>query len=142
MTLDQFCRLAQTSPLLRDEQLRDHIRAADTWHLARYRRHITAQGLDEYRRERLAENLAAHRWKAVPGAEMIGARFGGSVVEALVFAEVLTPDEAAARRTNNGVELPLAELAAHVEAIAAANGFACLDGMPIGAVKRSREAAI
>lgn len=142
VTLDQFCRLAQTSPLLRDEQLREHIWAADAWHLARYGRHITAQGLDEYRRERLAENLAAHRWEAVPGAEMIGARFGGSVVEALVFAGVLTPDEAAARRTNKGVELPLADLAAHVEAIAAVNGFPSLDDMPISAVKRSREAAI
>lgn len=142
VTLDQFCRLAQTSPLLRDEQLQDHIRAADAWHLAQYKRHITAQGLDEYRRERLAENLAAHRWEPVPGAEMISMRFGGSIVDALVFAGVLTTDEAAARRTNTGVKLPLAELAAHVEAIAAANGFTSLDGMPISAVKRSREAAI
>jgi hypothetical protein len=58
VTLDQFCRIAQTSPLLRDDKLRDHIGAANTWHLARYRRNITAQGLDEYRRERLAENTA------------------------------------------------------------------------------------
>lgn len=142
VTLDEFCRLAHTSPLMTDEELREHIQAADSWYLARYSRHITAHGLDEYRRERLAENLKAHRWEAVPGEEMISSRFGGSITEALVFADVLTPAEAAARRTNRGATLPLAELAAHVRAIAAVSGYADLRGMPIGAVKRSREAAI
>jgi hypothetical protein len=59
-----------------------------------------------------------------------------------VFAEVLTRDEAAARWTSKGVKLPLGELAAHVKRIAAVSGFPDLDGMPIGASKRSREAAI